>query len=86
GHRIVGVKWAVTDLTERVAELERDNMRLRGTDLILLYTRMVLDEEDIVERFIGWLPDNIQRNVIVANPARLQDAIHIVNQLMDKKL
>nr|GEV85826.1 putative reverse transcriptase domain-containing protein [Tanacetum cinerariifolium] len=32
------------------------------------------------------LPDNIQGNVIVANPARLQDAIRIANQLMDKKL
>nr|GEU97448.1 hypothetical protein [Tanacetum cinerariifolium] len=31
GHRIVGVKSAVTTLTERVAELERDNRRLRGT-------------------------------------------------------
>nr|GFB24329.1 reverse transcriptase domain-containing protein [Tanacetum cinerariifolium] len=32
------------------------------------------------------LPDNIQRNVIAANPARLQDAIRIANQLMDTKL
>nr|GEY97417.1 hypothetical protein [Tanacetum cinerariifolium] len=31
GHRIVGVKSAVTALTERVAELKRDNRRLRGT-------------------------------------------------------
>nr|GEU54563.1 putative reverse transcriptase domain-containing protein [Tanacetum cinerariifolium] len=31
GHRIVGVESAVTVLTERVAELERDNRRLRGT-------------------------------------------------------
>nr|GFB11140.1 hypothetical protein [Tanacetum cinerariifolium] len=30
--------------------------------------------------------DNIQGNVIAANPARLQDAICIANQLMDKKL
>ncbi|GKG24561.1 hypothetical protein Tco_0395189, partial [Tanacetum coccineum] len=30
--------------------------------------------------------DNIQGNVIAANPARLQDAIHIANQLMDKKV
>nr|GEV42404.1 putative reverse transcriptase domain-containing protein [Tanacetum cinerariifolium] len=29
--------------------------------------------------------NNIQGNVIVANPARLQDAIRIANQLMDKK-
>ncbi|GJX63455.1 hypothetical protein Tco_0296355 [Tanacetum coccineum] len=47
---------------------------------------MVPDEEDIVERFIGGLPDNIQGNVITANPARLQDAVRIANQLMDKKL
>ncbi|GJY26429.1 hypothetical protein Tco_0401155 [Tanacetum coccineum] len=31
GHRIVGVESAVTTLTERIAELERDNKRLRGT-------------------------------------------------------
>ncbi|GKA77056.1 putative reverse transcriptase domain-containing protein [Tanacetum coccineum] len=47
---------------------------------------MVPDEEDRVERFIGGLPDNIQGNVIAANPARLQDVVRIANQLMDKKL
>ncbi|GKE10030.1 hypothetical protein Tco_1413581, partial [Tanacetum coccineum] len=31
GHRIVRVESAVTTLTERIAELERDNKRLRGT-------------------------------------------------------
>nr|GFC80132.1 hypothetical protein [Tanacetum cinerariifolium] len=31
GRRIVGVESAVTVLTERVAELERDNQRLRST-------------------------------------------------------
>nr|GEU38290.1 hypothetical protein [Tanacetum cinerariifolium] len=31
GHRIVGVDSAINALTERVAELEKDNMRLRGT-------------------------------------------------------
>ncbi|GJV88684.1 hypothetical protein Tco_1532622 [Tanacetum coccineum] len=31
GHRIVGVESSVTTLTERIAELERDNKRLRGT-------------------------------------------------------
>ncbi|GKB65799.1 hypothetical protein Tco_0927211 [Tanacetum coccineum] len=46
---------------------------------------MVPDEEDRVERFMGGLPDNIQGNVIAANPARLQDDIRIANQLMDKK-
>ncbi|GKE57806.1 hypothetical protein Tco_1496991 [Tanacetum coccineum] len=31
GRRIVEVELAVTALTKRIAELERDNMRLRGT-------------------------------------------------------
>nr|GEV00752.1 putative reverse transcriptase domain-containing protein [Tanacetum cinerariifolium] len=58
----------------------------RFQELILLCTRMVPNEEDRVERFIGGLPDNIQGNVIAMNPDRLQDAIYIANQLMDKKL
>ncbi|GKE05568.1 putative reverse transcriptase domain-containing protein, partial [Tanacetum coccineum] len=36
--------------------------------------------------FIRGLPDNIQGNVIAAEPTRLQDAIRIANHLMDKKL
>ncbi|GJU02623.1 putative reverse transcriptase domain-containing protein [Tanacetum coccineum] len=36
--------------------------------------------------FIGGLPDNIQGNVIAAEPTRLQDAIRIANNLMDQKL
>nr|GEY69757.1 hypothetical protein [Tanacetum cinerariifolium] len=58
----------------------------RFHELILLCTIMVPDEEDIVKRFIGGLPDNIQGNVIAANLASLQDAIRIANQLMDKKV
>ncbi|GJY38809.1 putative reverse transcriptase domain-containing protein [Tanacetum coccineum] len=77
-------------------ETELWNLTMKGNDLIaytqrfqeliLLCTRMVSDEKDKVERFIGGLPNNIQGNVIAANPARLQDAIRIFNQLMDKKL
>ncbi|GJW92365.1 putative reverse transcriptase domain-containing protein, partial [Tanacetum coccineum] len=47
---------------------------------------MVLSEEDKVERFIRGLPDNIQGNVIAAEPTKLQDAIRIANNLMDQKL
>ncbi|GJW88941.1 putative reverse transcriptase domain-containing protein [Tanacetum coccineum] len=43
-------------------------------------------EEDQVEKFIGGLPDNIQRNVIVAEPTRLQDVVRIANNLMYQKL
>ncbi|GKD31622.1 hypothetical protein Tco_1242400 [Tanacetum coccineum] len=40
-------------------------------ELVLLYTKMVPEEEDRVEKFIGGLPDNIQGNVIAAEPTRL---------------
>ncbi|GKE31349.1 hypothetical protein Tco_1450671 [Tanacetum coccineum] len=44
-------------------------MRLMTEELILLCTKMVPDEEDRVERFIGGLPDNIQGNGYAARSA-----------------
>ncbi|GJW37048.1 reverse transcriptase domain-containing protein [Tanacetum coccineum] len=58
----------------------------RFQELTMMCTKMVPEEEDRVEKFIGGLPDNIQRNVIAAEPTRLQDAIRISNNLMDQKL
>nr|GEX54525.1 hypothetical protein [Tanacetum cinerariifolium] len=54
--------------------------------LTMMCTKMVPEEEDRVEKFIGGLLDNIQRNVITAEPTRLQDVVRIANNLMDKKL
>ncbi|GKA07716.1 hypothetical protein Tco_0686940 [Tanacetum coccineum] len=47
---------------------------------------MVPKEEDKIEKYIRGLPDSIQGNVIAAEPVRLQDVIHIANNLMDQKL
>ncbi|GKA08738.1 putative reverse transcriptase domain-containing protein [Tanacetum coccineum] len=58
----------------------------RFQELTMMCTKMVPEEEDRVEKFIGGLPDNIQGNVITAEPTRLQDAIRIANNLMDQKL
>ncbi|GJR14599.1 putative reverse transcriptase domain-containing protein [Tanacetum coccineum] len=58
----------------------------RFQEITMMCTKMVPEEEDRVEKFIGGLPDNIQGNVIAAVPTRLQDAIRIANHLMDKKL
>ncbi|GKB21717.1 putative reverse transcriptase domain-containing protein [Tanacetum coccineum] len=52
----------------------------------MLCTKMVPEEEDRVERYIRGLLDNIQSNVIAAEPTRLQDAIRIAKNLMDQKL
>nr|GEV36036.1 hypothetical protein [Tanacetum cinerariifolium] len=54
--------------------------------LTKLCTKMVPDEEDRVEKFIGGLSDNIQGNMIAVEPMRFQDAIRIANNLMDQKL
>ncbi|GJV15882.1 putative reverse transcriptase domain-containing protein [Tanacetum coccineum] len=61
-------------------------MTERFQELTMMCTKMVPEEEDRVEKFIGGLPDNIQGNVIAAEPTRLQDAVQIANNLMDKKL
>ncbi|GJX57298.1 hypothetical protein Tco_0287195 [Tanacetum coccineum] len=54
--------------------------------MTMMCTKMVPKEEDRVEKFIGGLPDNIQGNVIAAEPMRLQDVVRIANNLMDQKL
>ncbi|GKF31721.1 putative reverse transcriptase domain-containing protein, partial [Tanacetum coccineum] len=55
----------------------------RFQELTMMCTKMVPEEEDRVEKFIGELPDNIQGNVIAVEPTRLQDAVRIANNLMD---
>ncbi|GJX72093.1 hypothetical protein Tco_0309264, partial [Tanacetum coccineum] len=58
----------------------------RFQELTMLCTKMVTEEEDRVEKFIGGLPNNIQGNVIIVEPTRLQDAVRMANNLMDQKL
>nr|GEV20424.1 hypothetical protein [Tanacetum cinerariifolium] len=55
-------------------------------ELTLLCTKMVSKEGDQVQKYIGGLLDNVQGNVIAAEPTRLQDAIRIANNTMDQKL
>ncbi|GJW34513.1 putative reverse transcriptase domain-containing protein [Tanacetum coccineum] len=72
------------NLTVKNNDLAAYNKRFQ--ELTMLCTKMVPEEEDRVERFIGGLPDNIQGNVIAAELTRLQDAVRITNNLMDQKL
>nr|GEZ37608.1 reverse transcriptase domain-containing protein [Tanacetum cinerariifolium] len=52
----------------------------------MMCNKMVLEEDDRVERFIESLPDNIQESVMATEPTRLQDVVHIAKNMMDKKL
>nr|GEW82162.1 reverse transcriptase domain-containing protein [Tanacetum cinerariifolium] len=58
----------------------------RFQEFTMMCIKMVLEEEDRVEKIIGYLLDNIQWNVIATESTRLQDAVRIANNLMDKKL
>ncbi|GJW66645.1 putative reverse transcriptase domain-containing protein [Tanacetum coccineum] len=58
----------------------------RFQELSMMCTKMVPEEEDRVKKFIGGLPNNMQGNVIAAEPIKLQDAVRIANNLMDQKL
>ncbi|GJV80885.1 hypothetical protein Tco_1516755 [Tanacetum coccineum] len=67
GHRIVGVESAVTALTERVAELERDIRRLRGTVSV---ERRCLTHDLERPRTHGEIKDLIARRVAEEIEAR----------------
>nr|GEV73107.1 hypothetical protein [Tanacetum cinerariifolium] len=46
-------------------------------ELTMLCTRMVPEEEDQIKRYVRDLPNNIQGNVMSAEPTRLKDAIRL---------
>ncbi|GJR97785.1 putative reverse transcriptase domain-containing protein [Tanacetum coccineum] len=85
--RIVGVDVAFT-MTWR--DLMKNNdlaaYTQRFQELTMLCTKMVPEEEDRIERYVGGLPGNIQWNAMSTEPTRLQDAIRLANSLMDQKL
>ncbi|GKD18223.1 putative reverse transcriptase domain-containing protein [Tanacetum coccineum] len=83
-NEIQKMETELWNLTVRNNDLTAYTQRFQ--ELVLLYTKMVPEEEDRVEKFIGGLPDNIQGNVIDAEPTRLQDAVRIANNLIDQKL
>ncbi|GKB29021.1 putative reverse transcriptase domain-containing protein [Tanacetum coccineum] len=85
-------------LRNETQKLESDlwNLKVKGTDVVsytqhfqelaLFCPRMVLEEEDKVERYIWGLPDNIQGNVTFVEPVRLQDVVKLANNQMDQKV
>nr|GEV95125.1 hypothetical protein [Tanacetum cinerariifolium] len=79
------IKAAYTMSWVEPMKLMKEVYCLINKELVLLCTRMVPSKKDKVERFVRGSPDNIQGNVIAAEPIQLQDAIRIANNLMDQK-
>nr|GEU31747.1 hypothetical protein [Tanacetum cinerariifolium] len=83
-NKIQKIESELWNLTVKNNDLTTYTQRFQ--ELTMLCTRMVPEEEDRIERYVGGLPDNIQRNVMSAEPTRLQDTIRLANSLMDQKL
>ncbi|GKC62897.1 hypothetical protein Tco_1095495, partial [Tanacetum coccineum] len=82
-------KYQVKNLSLEIDPLKNNDLAVytqRFQELTMLCTKMVPEEEDRVEKFIGGLPDNIKGNVIAVEPTRLQDVVRMANNLMDQKL
>nr|GEV53728.1 hypothetical protein [Tanacetum cinerariifolium] len=68
--------------TKIVEEMETEIEEAMGMEIPIRMT----EEDNQVDKFIGGLSDNIQGNVIAAEPMRLQDAVRIANNLKYQKL
>ncbi|GKG19996.1 hypothetical protein Tco_0379797, partial [Tanacetum coccineum] len=48
--------------------------------------RMFPEESDVVEKYVGGLPDMIHGSVKASKPKTMQEAIEFATELMDKKI
>nr|GFB58969.1 reverse transcriptase domain-containing protein [Tanacetum cinerariifolium] len=72
------------------------NLKVKGTnvmsynqrfqELVLMCDRMFPEESDVVEKYVGGLPDMIHESVKASKPKTMQEAIEFATKLMDKKI
>ncbi|GKE75803.1 hypothetical protein Tco_1537844, partial [Tanacetum coccineum] len=62
------------------------NYTQRFQELALMCERMFPKVSDVVEKYVGGLPDMIQGNVMSTKPKTIEEAIEMANNLMDQKL
>ncbi|GJV37492.1 putative reverse transcriptase domain-containing protein [Tanacetum coccineum] len=77
-------------------ETEMWNLMVKGTyvmsynqrfqELALMCDRMFLEESDVVEKYVGGLPDMIHGSVKASKPKTMHEAIEFATELMDKKI
>ncbi|GJS13841.1 putative reverse transcriptase domain-containing protein [Tanacetum coccineum] len=77
-------------------EVELWNLKVKGTNVIgynqrfqelaLLCVRMLPDESNKIERYVGGLPDVIHKNVIASKPKTMQEATEMATEVMDKRI
>nr|GEV48818.1 hypothetical protein [Tanacetum cinerariifolium] len=83
-NEVQKIEFELWNLTMKNNSLAAYTQRFQ--ELTMLCTRMVLEEEDRIERYVIDLPDNIQGNVMSIAPTRLPDGIRLADSLIDQKL
>ncbi|GKB84715.1 hypothetical protein Tco_0956987 [Tanacetum coccineum] len=58
----------------------------RFQELALMSRRMFPEDSDVLEKYVGGLPDMIQGNVMSTKPKTMEEAVEMANNLMDQKL
>ncbi|GJY76753.1 putative reverse transcriptase domain-containing protein [Tanacetum coccineum] len=77
-------------------EVELWNLKVKGIDVIgynqrfqelaLMCVRMIPEESDKIEKYVGGLPNLIHGSVMASKLKTMQDAIEMATELMDKKI
>ncbi|GKC37630.1 hypothetical protein Tco_1050014 [Tanacetum coccineum] len=89
--------WQVLSKSKiKKLEIELWNPKVKGTDVVsytqrfqelaLMRERMLPEESDQVEKYIGGVPDMIQGNVMSSKPKMMQEVIKFANDLIDQKI
>nr|GEV82940.1 reverse transcriptase domain-containing protein [Tanacetum cinerariifolium] len=77
-------------------EIELWNLKVKGINVVsytqhfqelaLMCGRMLPEESNEIEKYVGGLSDMIQGIVMSARPKTMQEAIELANDLMDQKV
>ncbi|GKE50981.1 hypothetical protein Tco_1486137 [Tanacetum coccineum] len=64
------------------------HVKIAGHDAAyaLMYGRMFPEVSNVVEKYVGGLPDMIQGNAMSTKPKTMEEAIEMANNLIDQKL
>nr|GEU46856.1 hypothetical protein [Tanacetum cinerariifolium] len=65
---------------------EAHSLRSEVKKLEIELWNLTVKESDKAKKYVGGVPDNIQRNVMSDRPKMLQEAIELENSLMDQKV
>ncbi|GJU95874.1 putative ribonuclease H-like domain-containing protein [Tanacetum coccineum] len=79
-----GVADALEEIKANTTSRNGDDSHDSGT--CSRRTEMFPEESDVIEKYVGGLPDMIHKSVMTSKPKTMQDAIEFVTEPMDKKI